>query len=110
MRQAGYLAAAGIYAVNHHLPLLAKDHAHAAAVAQVLQSKSWVKEVLPVETNILIFNTTDAMPAAKLVQQLQEQDVRCLAINSQSIRFVFHLGVSDTDTDKLCDILQQMPA
>lgn len=110
MRQAGYLAAAGIYAVNNHLPLLAKDHAHAAAVAQVLQSKSWVKEVLPVETNILIFNTTDAMPAAKLVLQLQEQDVRCLAISSQSIRFVFHLGVSDADTDKLCDILQQMPA
>lgn len=110
MRQAGYLAAAGIYAVNNHLPLLAKDHAHAAAVAQVLQGKSWVKEVLPVETNILIFTTTDAMPAATLVQQLQQQDVRCLAISAQSIRFVFHLGVSDADTDKLCDILQQMPA
>ncbi|HSC52819.1 MAG TPA: GntG family PLP-dependent aldolase [Phnomibacter sp.] len=107
MRQAGYLAAAGIHAIQHHLPKLALDHQHAAMVAEVLARKSWVSEVLPPETNILIFKTTDTMPAAALVKKLAENDIHCLAIGPDAIRFVFHLDVSAAQTALLCSVLEK---
>lgn len=108
MRQAGYLAAAGIYALDHHLPLLAMDHDNAKRTAAVLSEKSWVEEILPVETNILIFKTRKDTPAKSIVDRLAHEDVKCLTINANAIRFVFHLGVSQHDTDRLLDILHAM--
>ena len=55
MRQAGMLAAAGIYALDHHIKRLATDHHHAKAIAEILQTKNFVGTILPVETNIIIF-------------------------------------------------------
>lgn len=105
MRQAGYLAAAGLYAIEHHLPLLAKDHEHAAATATALLAQSWVKELLPVETNIVIFKPIDDMPAPLLVKYWDSQGVKCLTTAPDTIRLVFHLGVSDTDASKLIQII-----
>jgi threonine aldolase len=108
MRQAGYLAAAGIYALEHHLPKLSLDHEHAAKIAAVLAKKSWVCEVLPPETNILIFKTTPEMPANTLVKLLGEQQIRCLAIGPEAIRFVFHLDVTKEKVDYLFQILETL--
>ena len=55
MRQAGYLAAAGLYAMENNIARLAQDHQRARELGQILASKSWIKEVAPVETNIVIF-------------------------------------------------------
>jgi threonine aldolase len=108
MRQAGYLAAAGIYALEHHLPLLSMDHDHAKKTAAVLAQKSWVEEILPVETNILIFKTRQDTPAKTIVDKLAKEGVKCLTINAHAIRMVFHLGVSQHDTERLLGILDAM--
>lgn len=108
MRQAGYLAAAGIYAVQHHLPKLALDHQHAAKAAAVLAKKSWVSEILTPETNILIFKPTSEMPVATLIAKLAEKDIHCLAIGKDAIRFVFHLDVSPVQADFLCQVLEEL--
>jgi threonine aldolase len=99
------LAAAGLYALDHHLPLLQQDHANAASTAAVLQGLPWVKSVVPPDTNILIFETRDDLPAAKVVAALGTHGVRCLPISPQAVRMVFHLGVSAAQTSMLCQIL-----
>src|SRR5471030_116708 len=57
MRQAGFLAAAGIYALDHHVERLKIDHSHAQILAEALRNCTWVNEVLPVETNLILFDT-----------------------------------------------------
>lgn len=108
MRQAGFLAAAGIYAIDHHMPLLAMDHENARKTAAVLAQKSWVEEILPVETNILIFKTKPEIAAKSIVEKLSHEGVKCLTINANAIRMVFHLGVSQHDTERLLGILDAM--
>jgi threonine aldolase len=107
MRQAGYLAAAGVYALDHHIARLAEDHANAKTVEAVLAQKDWVEEILPVETNILIFKTKPNRPAGLLVEKWSKQGINCLAFGPFAIRLVFHLGVSKEDTAAICAIIEQ---
>ncbi len=93
MRQAGYLAAAGIYALDHHISRLQEDHDHAQMLAEGFQAKSFVKFVLPVETNILIFELNDGQSAPDLVAELKKQGVLAYAIAPNRVRLVTHLDV-----------------
>jgi threonine aldolase len=94
MRQAGYLAAAGIYALDHHISRLQEDHDHAQMLAEGFQAKSFVKFVLPVETNILIFELNDGQSAPDLVAEMKKQGVLAYAIAPNRVRLVTHLDVS----------------
>ena len=93
MRQAGYLAAAGIYALDHHISRLQEDHDHAQMLAEGFQAKSFVKFVLPVETNILIFELNDGQSAPDLVAEMKKQGVLAYAIAPNRVRLVTHLDV-----------------
>ncbi|ANH81388.1 threonine aldolase [Niabella ginsenosidivorans] len=93
MRQAGYLAAAAIYALDHHVERLATDHRHAQMIAEALEASRWVQTVLPVATNIIIFETK-AITAKELVGKLKAQGILCNAISADRIRFVLHLDIS----------------
>ena len=95
MRQAGYLAAAGIYALDHHVERLKEDHARAKALETELRALPYVAAVLPVETNIVIFQLGPAVATEKFLAHLQSQGVRALSIGPQTIRMVFHLDISD---------------
>ncbi len=108
MRQAGYLAAAGIYAIDNHYERLLQDHEHARETAESLAKKSWVQEIFPVETNILIFKTTQDMPATTLAAKFEENGVRCIAISPQNIRMVFHLDISEAQTAELQKIIARL--
>ncbi|TAD85199.1 MAG: aminotransferase class I/II-fold pyridoxal phosphate-dependent enzyme [Bacteroidetes bacterium] len=108
MRQAGYLAAACLYALENHLPQLAIDHAHAQATALVLAQQSWVAKVLPVETNIVIFELPEAVAAATVVEQLKAAGVLVLAMAPQAIRMVFHLGVASEAAAQLNDTIVKL--
>ncbi len=103
MRQAGYLAAAGIYALDHHVERLREDHAHARHIGSVLEKQSWVKSVVPVETNILVFETE--VPREEILQRLKEQAVLAMPFGAQAIRMVFHLDVPEQKVNRLADIL-----
>jgi threonine aldolase len=94
-RQAGYLAAAGIYALENHVDRLADDHRRAARLAAVLGQQSYVAEVLAPETNLVIFRLHDHYPAADFLAALERQGIRASSFGPQWIRFVTHLDVDD---------------
>jgi threonine aldolase len=95
MRQAGFLAAAGLYALEHHVARLAIDHARAAAVGRTLAALPWVSDVAPVETNIVIFRVAAGVRAEAVVAHLASAGVRALAIAEGTVRLVFHLDVAE---------------
>ena len=91
MRQAGFLAAAGIYALDHHVERLKIDHTHAQIMAEELAKKDWVTSVVPVETNIILFDTVD--PAETVLARLKEKGIKASSTDTHRIRFVTHLDV-----------------
>lgn len=106
MRQAGFLAAAGIYALNHHVERLNIDHAHAQILADELKKCSWVADVLPAETNIVIFDTVE--PAAEVLQKLAEHSIKALSTAQHRIRFVLHLDVHPEQVEYVVKVLKAL--
>lgn len=108
MRQAGLLAAAGIYALENHVTRLADDHVHAKEIAGVIRSKSFVKLLLPVETNIIIFETKEDNAAPAIVQKLKEKEILAYAIAPNRVRLVVHLDISKEMVQYTTDVFQSL--
>jgi threonine aldolase len=108
MRQAGYLAAAGIYALQHHIEPLKKNHEQARLLAERLAGKSFVEEVLPVETNILIFSLRPPLTPDALVAQLREKDIYGYAISPTQVRLVTHLDITDEMLSRTLDVIDHL--
>ena len=106
MRQAGFLAAAGIYALEHHIERLDIDHIHAQLIAEQLSNCEWVTSVLPVETNIILFDTK--APAEIYLAKLHEQDIKASATGEHRIRFVLHLDIHPAQVEKVIKVIQNM--
>ncbi|MDO7848141.1 low-specificity L-threonine aldolase [Hymenobacter sp. M29] len=94
-RQAGFLAAAGIYALENNVARLADDHRRAARLAEALRAQPYVAEVLNPETNLVIFRLDDTQPAAEFLAALERHGIRASSFGPQWIRFVTHLDVDD---------------
>lgn len=94
MRQAGYLAAAGLYALDHNVARLVEDHKHAAQLAEALRERDFVGDILHVETNIVIFTVKGRYTAASLAEALRGHDIFTVAIAPTQIRMVTHLDIS----------------
>lgn len=105
MRQAGILAAAGLFALKHNIKRLSDDHNKAGKVEKVLSELPWVDSIMPVETNILIFKLKSADMAAKLINELNANQIKAVSMGKATIRFVFHLDQSDEDINRLCEFL-----
>jgi len=95
MRQAGYLAAAGIYALENNVDRLKEDHKRAKSLDDIMGRISFVEEVLPVETNIVIFRLADTMPSEIFMATLAENDIYVVPFGKQTIRMVTHLDFGD---------------
>lgn len=96
MRQAGYMAAAGIYALQNNIQRLELDHIHAQQIAHALASKSFVGEILPVETNIVIFEVKPPFSVSLLLEKLSQNNIRCFSISPSQIRMVTHLYLNES--------------
>lgn len=105
MRQAGYLAAAGIYALQNNVARLAEDHRHARILAAALAKKDFVETVLPVETNIVIFSVKDRFTPQSLVARLQEAGIYWYAISPTQVRIVTHLDVTPPMIEKTVEAI-----
>jgi len=105
MRQAGYLAAAGIYALDHHVVRLAEDHAHARMLASTLETLDYVSGIRPVQTNIVIFDLVDTVTPAQLLAYLEENGVKASAFGPKTIRFVTHLDVDRAMIETVMEVL-----
>ncbi len=105
-RQAGYLAAAGIYALEHHIERLADDHLKAKEIEKQLQTLAWVENILPVETNIVIFNIAAKHNADEVLAHLLSHQIKASKTSPQSIRFVTHIQTTEEDIQLLCKTLE----
>lgn len=106
MRQAGYLAAAGVYALEHHIDRLEEDHQRAKVLEKVLEKQSYVKSVLPVETNIIIFELADEVDNKVFSAKLYEQGIVANPYESTAIRFVVHLDINDAKLERAVAVLE----
>lgn len=108
MRQAGFIAAAGIYALQNNIERLEEDHIHAKQIAAAIGIHPIVKLILPVETNIIIFELKDGMTAPEVVDKLKEQNILGYAISSNRVRLVLHLDISKEMVAKTIETFQQL--
>lgn len=108
MRQAGYLAAAGIYALDHQRDRLQEDNARAKEIGQVLENLSYVSEVRPVQSNIVIFDVRAPWTAASFLEQLTQKGINASPFGPQTVRFVTHLGVTREMIDQSIEILKDL--
>lgn len=108
MRQAGYIAAAGLYALQNHVQRLEEDHVHAKLIADAVAVKKFVKNVLPVETNIIIFELDDSVTAVALVARLKERGILGYAIDVYKVRLVLHLDITPAMVQQTIDIIQSL--
>jgi threonine aldolase len=95
MRQAGSLAAAGIYALDHHVDRLIQDHQKALLIKQAFVKKDFVTEIFEVETNIVIAKIEGKYNATQLASVLKEHNILVIAMTPALVRFVLHLDITD---------------
>jgi threonine aldolase len=108
MRQAGFLAAAGIYALQNNIERLAEDHLHAQQIAKAIAEKDFVSFVLPVETNIIIFEVKEGMNAVDLVAKLKNHNILSYAISPNRVRLVVHLDITKEMTERTIQVFNQL--
>jgi len=108
MRQAGFLAAAGIYALDHHVERLTEDHVRAKVLEQTLQHLPFVEDVLPVETNIVIFRLADSIDVSVCLEKLKEKGVLAVPFGKNEVRFVTHLDYTDDMLEKTLKVLKKL--
>lgn len=109
MRQAGVLAAAALYAVDHHQTRLAEDHAHAQALAEAVRGCPGLTLNPEPETNIVIFEVDPALgTAAQFAERLAAQGLMMLAVGPRAVRAVTHLDLSGDDLEQACQVLRDV--
>lgn len=108
MRQAGFLAAAGIYALDHHINRLAEDHQHAKVLANALAQTNYVERVIPPETNIVLFDVVNRYKTDEVVRALGKKGILCNATSNKTIRLVTHLDISSVMIDRAIEAINQL--
>lgn len=108
MRQAGFIAAAGLYALKNNVERLTIDHQHALQIDAILAKCSWVKNTFPVQTNIIVIELVESDKRDIVLQQLKENHVLASAFGPGKVRFVFHLDVTAEQVAELATILPKI--
>jgi threonine aldolase len=108
MRQAGYLAAAGIYALDNHVGRLRDDNAHARILGELLGHLPYVGHIRPVQTNIVIFDVKPPWTAAAFLARLLEKGIKASPFGPQTVRFVTHLDIDGAMIGYTLDVLRGM--
>ncbi len=109
MRQAGYLAAACIYALDNNVERLKEDHLHAQKLSAVLKQKDFVGKIFPVETNILIFEVKGNYTAASLTAAiLKKNNILAIAISKTHVRMVTHLDINNAMIDETVEVINHL--
>ena len=106
MRQAGILAAAGIYAIDHQIERLSHDHRRAKLIEKELDQLSFVDQVLPVETNIIVFKLEEKTNSEKIVEEFKNKGVHIVPFGPDKARIVTHHDFDDNQMNELIGILR----
>ena len=108
MRQAGYLAAAATYALQNNISRLSEDHKRAKILGDTLKNLSYVKEVLPVITNIVVFEVIETIDFNTIISKLAEQNIKVVAFGPQQIRLVTHLNFTDEMLERTISVFKKI--
>ncbi len=108
MRQAGIIAAGGLYALQNNVERLSTDHIHAKQLEKALLSASFVHKVIPTETNIVVFELKDHSRLKEYLDTFESKGILGIAFGEGMIRFVTHLDIHEHDIEKTCEIIQSM--
>jgi threonine aldolase len=106
MRQAGYLAAAGIYALDHHVERLRDDHRRAEILGKAMSELPFVKQVMPVDTNMVISEFNSDYPLNSFISKLESHQIKTVPFGKQTLRMVTHLDFTDDMLDYTLMILK----
>jgi threonine aldolase len=107
-RQAGFLAAAGIYALDNHVTRLKEDHARAKKLGECLAHQPYVKSIMPVDTNIVIFELIPSVTPSAFLEILARHQIKALAFSATEIRMVTHLDFTDTMLTQVQEIITKL--
>lgn len=108
MRQVGYLAAAGIYALDHHVERLAEDHERAKKIGIALNNSDLIKEVELVETNIIIFYVNDQVSETDFVLALKAKNILISSMGEGKLRMVTHLDFTEEMLEKVIEEIENL--
>ena len=108
MRQVGYLAAAGLYALDNNIDRLREDHKKAKEIGVVLSELPMIKIVEPIETNIVIFELNSDVDETSFVQNLADNNTKIIGMGGGKLRMVTHLDYTDAMHDKFLDTLKSL--
>ncbi len=108
MRQVGYLAAAGIYALDHHVDRLQEDHDRAKILGKALKASDWVEKVEPVETNIIIFKLHQHLDEKLFLTALEREQIKLISMGEGKLRIVTHLEFTDEMLSKVIEVIEKL--
>lgn len=108
MRQAGYLAAAGLYAIQNNIERLEKDHQKVKELGSVLVNKDWVKEVEPIETNIVIFKIQPSIDEKSFIEKLKQKGILISSMGQGKLRMVTHMDYRQVMHDYVLEVLDKI--
>lgn len=108
MRQIGYLAAAGLYALQNNVGRLEEDHRRAKELGALLQQLYWVDKVEPIETNILIFSVKPQFDEGLLMEKLKQKNISISSMGKGKLRIVTHLDYKQVMHDYVMEALQKL--
>ncbi|MHB8260162.1 MAG: threonine aldolase family protein [Bacteroidia bacterium] len=108
MRQGGILAAAGLYAIAHNITRLNEDHTRAKQLEKMLQTLPFIENILPVDTNIVIFNVAPKISSQAFVQALQQHNIKAVAFGKNTMRMVTHLDFTDDMLNEVAKVLKKI--
>jgi threonine aldolase len=106
MRQTGYLAAAGLYAIENNVIKLKEDHARAKSIGNAFFGVSYVDEVLPIETNIVLIKTNIA--AEKVINAFADRNILVVGMGENLVRFVTHLDFKDEELEVVLEEIKKL--
>ncbi|MBO3117558.1 threonine aldolase [Winogradskyella sp. DF17] len=108
MRQVGFAAAAGLYALDNHFERLADDHKKATEIGQLLSKHSAIEKVEPIETNIIIFELKKHIDESQFLDSLTEKGIKIIGMGSNKLRMVTHLDYTDKLHDRFLEIIENL--
>lgn len=108
LRQSGYLAAAGIYALQNNINRLEEDHRRAKELGAMLAQLSWVEKVEPVETNIVVFSAKSFIPDQQVIEKLKQKNIAISVLAKGKLRMVTHLDYKEVMHTYVLEALEKM--
>lgn len=99
MRQAGIIAAGGLFALQNNIERLKQDHQNAQQLGKIMNQLNWVEKILPVETNIVVAQLSKNIDIEEIISKCAEKEVHFMAFGEQKIRLVTHLDVASNNIE-----------